>query len=56
MKTFIYSKKTSKKIATITNVVRVQEIADEDRIQVITESGEVLGFDTSQVKTTIYQN
>lgn len=56
MKAFVYSKATSKKIATIQGVIQAQEIANRDRIQVIAESGEIFEFDTTQVKTTIYQN
>ncbi len=54
MKVFVYSKKTSKKIAVIINVASIEVI--EDKIIFCTETNETLSFDTSEVKTTIYQN
>lgn len=56
MKTFIYSKKTSKKIATINKVARVKHISEKSEIVFITESGEEFSFDTSRIKTVTYQN
>lgn len=54
MKAFVYSKKTSKTIAVVRNVVRVEKY--DNKIMFITDSGERLIFDTSVVKTTTYQN
>lgn len=56
MKVFIYSKKTSKKLVIIKNVVMVQTITSNKKIQVVVDSGEIFEYDTTQVKTTIYQN
>lgn len=56
MKTFVYSKKTSKKVATITEVAKVIEHPTKKKIIIVTESGEDFEFDTAQVKTTTYQN
>lgn len=54
MKAFIYSKKTSKTIAVIRDVTRVEIYKKE--ITFVTRSSERLTFDTSVVKTTTYQN
>lgn len=56
MKTFVYSKKTSKKIAEIKNVVTVQQPTASDKIIFITESGEMFSFNIKEIKTTTYQN
>lgn len=56
MKVFVYSKKSSNKIAEIKNVVTVQKPAATKQILFITESGEIFAFDTTEVKTTTYQN
>lgn len=56
MKVFVYSKKTSAKIAEIKNAVTVQEPAASNKIIFITDSGEMFTFDTKEVKTTSYQN
>lgn len=56
MKVFVYSKKTSKKIATIKNVVLIQAVPGDGRIQIVIDDGEIFQFDTGNVKTTIYQN
>ncbi len=56
MKVFVYSKKTSKKIAEVKHVVTVQPPTASNKIILITESGEMFTFDTKEVKTTIYQN
>ena len=56
MKVFVYSKKTSKKIAEVKHVVTVQTPAASDKIILITESGEMFTFSTKEVKTTCYQN
>ena len=55
MKVFIYSKKTSKKLVQIDTAIQVRTI-DDHKIQIYTEDDEVFTFDTSEVKTTIYQN
>lgn len=55
MKVFVYSKKSSKKIAMITSVVAVEEHADSI-ITFTTKNGNVFSFDTKEVKTTTYQN
>lgn len=55
MKVFVYSKKSSKKIATIINVVAVST-AQPGKIIFKTISGEEFSFDTKTIKTTIYQN
>lgn len=54
MKVFVYSKKTSKKIATITHVITVE--IEFEFITFITISGEKFSFNTKEVKTTTYQN
>lgn len=56
MKVFVYSKKASKKIAEIKNVVSVACYSDKQEVLVLTGSGEILKFDGSEVKTTTYQN
>lgn len=56
MKVFVYSKKTSKKVAEIKKVVMVQEIPEDHKIEFVTDSGEVMTFDTKSLKSTIYQN
>ena len=55
MKVFVYSKKSSKKIATITNVIMVST-KQPGKITFITISGEEFSFDTKIMKTTTYQN
>ena len=47
MKVFVYSKKTSKKIAEIKQVA--------SQILITTYSGETFKFNTNDVKTTAYQ-
>lgn len=56
MKVFVYSKKTNKKLATITSVVAIRTKSGENVIQIVADSGEVFEFDTKAVKTTAYQN
>lgn len=56
MKVFVYSKKTSKKIATVNNVRTIRETPSKCLISFITSSGENFCFDTKEVKTTTYQN
>lgn len=55
MKVFVYSKNTSKKLLTVNDVVKV-ETPGNHRILLTTADGDMLGFDTKVVKTTIYQN
>lgn len=56
MKVFVYSKKTSKKLATITSVVAIHAKSGENAIQIVADSGETFEFNTNVVKTTAYQN
>ena len=56
MKVFVYSKKTSAKIATITSVCNVEFVRGSDIIIFTTFSGEKFSFNTKEVKTTTYQN
>ena len=56
MKAFIYSKKTSKTIATVINVKEVKVISKKHIVRIITDSDEKIEFDTRDVKTSIYQN
>lgn len=56
MKVFVYSKKTNRKLATITSVVAIRAKSGESTIQIIADSGETFEFNTKVVKTTAYQN
>lgn len=56
MKVFVYSKKTSKKIAEIKQVGNVMECEVLSQILITTYSGETFKFNTNDVKTTAYQN
>lgn len=56
MKVFVYSKKTSKKIAEIKQVVCVMECKVIEQILITTYSGETFNFNTKEVKATVYQN
>lgn len=56
MKVFIYSKKTSKKIATLTDIIEVRCNGEKNEIMFTNEDSECFAFDTTQVKTTSYQN
>lgn len=56
MKVFVYSKKTSKKIAEIKQVGNVMECELMSQILITTYSGETFKFNTNEVKTTSYQN
>lgn len=56
MKVFVYSKKTSKKIAEIKQVGNIMECEVAEQILITTYSGETFKFDTKDVKTTAYQN
>lgn len=55
MRAFAYSKVTSKKIATIENVISVRPEGDHKIVFQTTEN-ETFTFDTREVKTTTYQN
>lgn len=55
MKAFVYSKVTSKKIATIHDVVEVHSEPD-DKVVFITAHGETFTFNTKEIKATAYQN
>ncbi len=54
MKAFVYSKKTSKTVAIIKDVIRAEVYPGQ--IWFITKSGEKLVFSTKEFKTTTYQN
>jgi len=56
MKAFIYSKKTSKTIATINDVKEVKTLYKKHTIRFITSSDEKIDFDMRDVKSSIYQN
>nr|DAM63066.1 MAG TPA: hypothetical protein [Caudoviricetes sp.] len=56
MKVFVYSKKTSKKIAEIIQVANVMVCEVAEQILITTYSGETFAFNTEEVKTTAYQN
>lgn len=56
MRVFVYSKKTSKKLAQIDDVVNVKVSPRKKLIVLRTVSGEVFEFNTVEVKTTTYQN
>lgn len=56
MKVFVYSKKTSKKIAEFNQVGNVMVCEVTEQILITTYSGETFNFNTKEVKTTAYQN
>ena len=56
MKVFVYSKKTSWKIAEIKQVGNVMECELASQILITTYSGETFKFNTNEVKTIAYQN
>ena len=56
MKVFVYSKKSSKKIAVIDQVCNITECSVMAQILMTTYSGEMFVFNTNEVKTTSYQN
>lgn len=56
MKVFVYSKRTSKKIAEIKHVVSVMEREVAEQIIITTYSGDTFWFNTNNVKTIAYQN
>lgn len=54
MKVFVYTKSESKKIATITDVVSIEQNGNQI---VFTSKDDVkFSFDTKKIKTTSYQN
>ena len=55
-KVFVYSKKTSKKVATIVNVTEVRDNPKDRTIDIYTNEQELIQFDTKTYKTTLYQN
>ena len=56
MKTFVYDKKKSKKVAEIKNVATVCEDKPTHSIQITTLNNETFEFETRFFKTTAYQN
>lgn len=56
MRVYVYSKKASKKIAEIKDVISVACFSDKQDVIVLTGSGETLKFDGGEVKTITYQN
>lgn len=55
-KVFVYSKRTSKKIGTFTNVLQVTTNDTDKLIEIYTGEDELITFDTTVYKTTVYQN
>lgn len=55
MEVFVYSKKTSKKLAELNHIVNVAVTPDKT-IYIQDEEGGLYSYDTREVKTTIYQN
>ena len=55
-KVFVYSKGTSKKVATFTNVLQVTSDDNDKLIEIYTGEDELITFDTTVYKTTVYQN
>ena len=55
-KVFVYSKRTSKKVATFTNVLQVTADDSDKLIEIYTGEDELITFDTTVYKTTVYQN
>ena len=55
-KVFVYSKKTSKMVATIVNVTEVRDNPKDRTIDIYTNEQELIQFDTKTYKTTLYQN
>lgn len=53
---FVYSKRTSKKVATFTNVLQVTSDDNDKLIEIYTGEDELITFDTTVYKTTVYQN
>jgi len=56
MKVFVYSKKTSKLLFVVKNVIKVEEHPDKKKIYFKTADGETVSGNTCEVKSTIYQN
>lgn len=57
MKVFVYTKEQKpKKIAVIKDVIEVTTYEGIGEIVIVTRYGVNMKFDTSKVKTTIYQN
>lgn len=56
LKVFVYSKKSSKKVAVITKVVKVDVDDENNLILIYTCDSDVMTFDIRMFKTTIYQN
>lgn len=54
MKAFVYSKKTSKTVAIIKDVIRTEIY--QNHILFVTKGGERIVFSTKEFKTTTYQN
>lgn len=55
-KVFVYSKKTSKKVGTFNNVLQVTANDTDKLIEIYTGEDELITFDTTVYKTTVYQN
>ena len=55
MKAFIYSKRTSKKLAQIDNVTGVEYLG-EHKIQIHTDDNDCFTFNTKEVKITVFIN
>lgn len=55
-KVFVYSKKTSKKIGIFTNVLQVTANDTDKLIEIYTGEDELITFDTTVYKATVYQN
>ena len=56
MKVFVYSKKTSKLMFVVKDVVKIEEHPDKKKIYFQTANGETVSGNTCEVKSTIYQN
>ena len=55
-KVFVYSKKNSAKVATITHVTEVKDNYKDGTIDIYTAEQELIQFSTKSFKTTIHQN
>lgn len=56
MKVFVYEKRHSKLVKTITDVVAVREDRQRGLIMIETKDGFDFGYDVHKYKTTAYQN
>ena len=56
LKVFVYSKRTSKKVALISNVLMITTDDKAGVINIYTDTDEIMTFDQRTFKTTIYQN